>query len=717
MRTATTTVRRLLIFSAVAALALGLLAAPGAAQDPGDDAVEITLLHDTHLHGTYGDDEESLACPPDEVGDSSFGDVAGNTHEASIACAEHHGITSGVSTDPPRFAPLQPVSRGQMATFVAAALDAAGMELPEPDDGPFTDVPGTTHEGSINRLFEAGIVSGQTETSFRPSAPVTRGQAATMLVGAVEVVTDTEAAPLAGPHFRDAGGVHVTNVDVAYELGLLSGHTDGTFRGNADIQRGQMATVVTGTLDHLLVLDAPRENLGRYMMLGQLLKDRAEHALFVANGDDIAPSLHSGVFRGDHMIDALNVSPIDVDTFGNHEFDYGPDLLRGLITDSDFPWVTANVLDIASGEPFADDLGVERFRTFEFDGVTVGVTGLGPENMASITSLGDDTEQVPAEDVMPDVVAEMRDAGVDVVVVSSHLANQDARDLAAAVDGIDVIVGDHNAQTLDEPEIINDTIVSFVGDEYDSLGELTLHVDDGEVTYDFTRWDLADHQVRPHPDVQAVVDDYNAELEAELDVQIGERDVTWDTRLGVVRQEEEAFGNFLTDVLREEMDTDVAVQNSGGIRADREFPPGEITRRDIMEILPFDNYAVSAELSGATLLEALEHSVSGWGDGHGRFLQVSGIEFSFDPSADPNDRVVDVEINGEPLDESETYTMATNDFTLGGGDDYTMFADDAVLIEQTDFLLSTLVIEYIQDLDAPVTTDVDPDDPRIEPLE
>lgn len=459
-------------------------------------------------------------------------------------------------------------------------------------------------------------------------------------------------------------------------------------------------------------------NIGRYFSLIEQLKDENEHSLYLMNGDDIAPSVYSGVFEphGIHMVDALNevTDLIDVNTLGNHEFDFGPDNLREILEVANFPIVSANVRDAHQpDEPFGFELGVETFMTFEVDEVTVGVTGLGPEGMATITSLGDDAVQIPADEALDEVVPQMEAAGADIIVVTSHLCGTDAIALADARDDVDVYAGDHCAAVLEEP-YVSDTgaIVSLVGDEFDFLGELTLSVENGEITgHEFTLHDLAeDHpQLQPHPDVQAVVDFYEGELDEALNVVIGERTVDWDTRTTVVRSGENALGNYFTDEMRTAFGgSDIAVTNSGGLRGNQVYEAGEITRREIAEILPFGNRLVQAEIPGETLLEALEHSVAQYPEPSGGFLQISGFEFIFDPAEPAGERVQSVTIDDEPLDPDATYIMATNDFTLGGGDGFEMFEDLTVLVDyNAGPVLDAFIMDQIEARDEPITTDVE----------
>jgi len=137
--------------------------------------------------------------------------------------------------------------------------------------------------------------------------------------------------------------------------------------------------------------------------------------------------------------------------------------------------------------------------------------------------------------------------------------------------------------------------------------------------------------------------------------------------------------------------------NGGGIRSDTLYEPGDITKRTIVDILPFPNNVVKLEVSGETLLAALENGVSQLEDLAGRFPQVSGMAYTFDPSEPVGDRIVEATVDGEPVEPDATYTLGTNDFVSGGGDGYEMLADATVLVPGNEgTLLSGLVTEVVQ---------------------
>jgi 5'-nucleotidase / UDP-sugar diphosphatase len=434
--------------------------------------------------------------------------------------------------------------------------------------------------------------------------------------------------------------------------------------------------------------------IARYAALISELREGRDNVLFVGNGDDLAPSLLASVYRGEHMVDVLNAMGIDYNTFGNHEFDYGPDNLLEQLQRSHFTWVSANIVDNRTGDAFGAEHGAARYVVHEMpSGLRVGITGFAPPDTPEITTLGPNAEMVELMAAGREVVAMIQDEGADVVLILSHLCWPDAERLAAEVDGIDVIVGDHCADVLQQPNIINDTIISRVGDEFAYLGELTLQVEDAEIVdWSFTLHELTPER-EPDPEVLAIVTHYEEELDAALAEPVGETSVALDVRRDAVRSEETNIGNFIADGMRVWAEADIAVQNGGSIRADRIIEPGTLTRREVIETLPFENLIVKLEVSGETIREMLELSVSTVEEGHGRFLQVSGLSFAYDPAAEPGQRVREVLVAGEPLDLEASYTLATNSFLAGGGDGYELLVGLPVLIDENAGALDAALLE------------------------
>jgi 5'-nucleotidase / UDP-sugar diphosphatase len=171
----------------------------------------------------------------------------------------------------------------------------------------------------------------------------------------------------------------------------------------------------------------------------------------------------------------------------------------------------------------------------------------------------------------------------------------------------------------------------------------------------------------------------------ELAQRVGYTRVELEARSAVGRTRETNLGNFVADAFRKATAADVAIMNGGSIRADAVIKAGEITRRDVLSVLPFKNRVVKLQVNGATLRAALEHGVARSAEDAepGRFPQVSGMRYVYDASRPPGSRITSVTINGKPLDDQRVYTLATTDYVAGGGDGYEMLKGARLLITPT----------------------------------
>jgi hypothetical protein len=139
-----------------------------------------------------------------------------------------------------------------MATFIANLVTASGGSLPAARRDHFDDDDGDRHEDSINRLAEAGIVTGQRDGSYGPLLPVRRDQMATFLVNATERRTGA-ALPRLGSFFADDdGSTHETRIDQAAGAGFTGGGADGRYAPSQPVRRDQMGSFLARVLDLLV---------------------------------------------------------------------------------------------------------------------------------------------------------------------------------------------------------------------------------------------------------------------------------------------------------------------------------------------------------------------------------------------------------------------------------------------------------------------------------
>jgi 2',3'-cyclic-nucleotide 2'-phosphodiesterase (5'-nucleotidase family) len=270
------------------------------------------------------------------------------------------------------------------------------------------------------------------------------------------------------------------------------------------------------------------------------------------------------------------------------------------------------------------------------------------------------------------------------------------------VKGIDLVLGGHDHDPITFYE--GGTLIHKAGYDAHFLAAIDLDLSraaqqsgPAKITV-VPSWRMrAVYNVTPDPAIDQLVKSYNDKLAAELDVTIGTTTTLLDSRLEAVRTQEAAIGNLFADAMRAALGADVALTNGGGIRGNKTYEPGhKLTRRDVFTELPFGNTTVLIELKGSDLLAALENGVSRVEEKQGRFPQVSGMSFAFEPAKPAGARVGEVKIGGEPLDANRLYKVATNDYIAGGGDSYDALKKGKPLIDPSAAkLMASQVMDYI----------------------
>jgi 5'-nucleotidase / UDP-sugar diphosphatase len=436
--------------------------------------------------------------------------------------------------------------------------------------------------------------------------------------------------------------------------------------------------------DHYVLEPADRAGqkggMARIATLVARTRQESPHTLLALAGDTISPSIMSAVLRGEQMIAAWNQLGLDVATFGNHEFDFGPPTLLARMRESRFAWVSSNVLDRATGQPFG---GARATHLVERDGVAVGFFGLTVADTPQTSSPGPGVEFRDPIAAARGAVADLRTGRRPIVVAVTHQDMPADERMAREVPGIHLVIGGHEHDPLEN--LVGETLITKAGAD----GVFVVRIDlqatrDGKVLARQHRFIAITPELPEDPGMAALVARYQGRLSEALDVRIGETQVPLDARNAALRTSETNVGNLVTDVMRSRLQADVALMNGGGIRGNQLVPAGALTRRDINALLPFLNVLVMLEVPGKVLLEVLERSVSVYPRESGGFLQVSGLSLVFDPARRPGQRLVRVVVGGEPLDPERRYKLATNSYTAGGGDGYAMLATAKPLVFPED---------------------------------
>ena len=413
-----------------------------------------------------------------------------------------------------------------------------------------------------------------------------------------------------------------------------------------------------------------RGGLGRLSTLRKQVLAESPHTLFLMAGDTLGPSVESTFHKGKQMIDAWNALGLDFAVLGNHEFDFGPDVLRERIQESRFTWLGANVMDKRTKRPFAD---TPPFVIRDVGGVKVGLFGVVLGKTKYSSKPGPDVYFTDTCAKARELVPQMRKQGAQIIIGLTHLFVAEDKVLARCAP-IDLIIGGHEHEMMQA--VSNGTPIIKMSSEARELGRVTLHVGtrSGKLkSMDFGMLPVTS-EVPEDPTFASAMREYDAMM-AELSQPVGRTQVPLDASEEANRNHETNLASFVADAYRQATGADVALINGGSIRSDSVLRPGPLTRRDVLAVHPYPGSVVSIEVTGTVLLQALEHGVSRSAEetGPGRFPQVSGIQYAFDVCRPAGDRIVRVTVNGEPLDAKRTYSLATNSYMSGGGDGYTMF--------------------------------------------
>ncbi|PIA14267.1 Metallo-dependent phosphatase, partial [Coemansia reversa NRRL 1564] len=500
-----------------------------------------------------------------------------------------------------------------------------------------------------------------------------------------------------------------------------------------------------------------KEPVGGAARFGSLLHSlqrdtSAGPTLTLFSGDAYFPSLESSISRGEHMLPVLNQLNIDASTLGNHEFDQGIDLLEGLIKRNNFPWVITNLTDGKTGNPAAK--GSLKYLIKEIDGLRVGIIGIiEKEWLDTLPCLPPTFEYhdfvIAAKEMATKLKSQSdKTMGCDLVICLSHMRlNNDIKLAEECADVIDLVLSGHDhfyyigsgIDVYDDPDLNqlpekysghdDDTAMLATwkseraqlppnsqgkrlvksGTDFRDLSEIMLELDRSNpdkvhINKISVKRHRTTSRVVEDQEIRGMVDRIEAHLSKALDKIIGISTTDLDARSTVCRTQESNYGSLSGDLMRlcyaESAGAQIAFLCGGAIRSDKVFPAGEISMRNIMEVFPFEDPVVVVRLTGDQIRRALENGVSKWPAQEGRFPQVSGIRFEFDPQRAPGDPESDYgDEENEELDMNTYYNVATRDYMYQGHDGYEALNEGELIVdEENGITFSNLYRRYFYGL-------------------
>ncbi len=463
--------------------------------------------------------------------------------------------------------------------------------------------------------------------------------------------------------------------------------------------------------------------IARMYTAAEQVRSEVDNVLFLHAGDSFQGTLYFNQWQGEEEAYFWGKLGIDAMVIGNHEFDSGPGTLRSFINGAEFPVISANV--DASAEPELSGV-IEPYIVKEFGEAKVGIFGLTTPETAYISNAGANVKFNDEVETAKAMVAELEGMGINKIVALTHSGYSADKNLAGAVDGIDVIVGGHSHTPLgpmgdavgEYPTVVSSPNGGQVLIVHDAewggwLGRLDVSFDEAGVVTSYNGAPIhLDESVEPNAEILQDVERFGAPIEALKNTVVGEATVLLNGAREDVRAKETNLADLICDAMlwkTSSQGTQLCITNGGGIRAS--IDPGNITMGDVLTVLPFGNQIATFGLKGADVWAALEHGVSKVEEGAGQFPQVGGMKYTYNPNNAAGSRILSVEVKNadgtfSPIDPDAMYKVTSNNFMRGGGDGYDMLANNAVDPYDAGAVLADAVAEYIE-MNSPISVETD----------
>lgn len=398
----------------------------------------------------------------------------------------------------------------------------------------------------------------------------------------------------------------------------------------------------------------------------------AERVLLLDAGDTLGDTQLAARTQGRAVIEAMNLMRYDAMVVGNHEPDFGMQVLRERAAEARFPMLAANLFDAQGGRIVAGTL------VREVGGVRVGILGLAYPN-TPLTTAPSNVQGVrfaAAARIARTEVPRLREAGAQIVIALTHLGLSADQALAEAVPDIDVIVGGHSHNRMREPLRAGRTLIVHAGAHGSDLGRLDLTVREGRIVEHRRTLIPVVGDIEAHAEVARAVARQRAPHEAAMTAPVArtaaliERAQTLSGNTAEPRERQSPADSLFADAVREATGAQIAFLPGVGYGV--ALQPGTVPAHALKNLIPHDSRIWTMTLTGAQIREVLEQAVENVTTHDptkkvGGMIQVSGLRFAYQPDAARGQRVREVVVGAGALDPAARYRVATNALLANGG--------------------------------------------------
>ena len=400
----------------------------------------------------------------------------------------------------------------------------------------------------------------------------------------------------------------------------------------------------------------PQNKIGGFAALKNVINHEKKPFLLLDSGDFANGTAEAKFSRGAKAVQLMNAVGYSAVTIGNHEFDFKDAGITALIQESKFSILAANLREKATGLLPA---GVQAARVFNVDGIKVAVIGLANNHPSQptqkytfikpLTALSKALQEVEKQDPAV-VIVIVHDSFVDYQHDSLPYMGQIAKHFPGRVQ---VVLGGHAHKIVNE--YLESTLYVESGEHLEAVSKITVNVDDetgkflsaqaklislnvDEVGQDKTVAKLAEELREPGLDNEVAV----------ITKRLSKKPILPNTLDG-------ELDDWLADEGRKITKTEIFIHNTGGTRMD--LLPGSLTRRQLIDLFPFNDVLISMEVPGYTLQKFIKSGLVPWNK-----YTYSGITVSFDKIGPNRVKNLQIKINGKPLEKRQIYRVGTNSY-------------------------------------------------------
>ena len=479
-------------------------------------------------------------------------------------------------------------------------------------------------------------------------------------VGCIAVLTATSLLGYAAE--PPGGGTNAPRTLTIFHTNDIHGHLDA-WKG----WEGELKDKTVGGLDRIAA--RVREQRASLAPDSSLLLDA---------GDTLGDSMIADETEGRAIIETMNGMGYDAMVVGNHEPDFTAEKLRERIAEARFPVLAANIKHRWTGKLFTKPYVIKTVN-----GIKVGILGLAYPN-TPLTTPHKNVKNLHFAQAVPTAqqyVPQMRNEGAQLIIALTHLGLTADKHLAEKVDGIDVIVGGHSHNRMKDALKVRQTLIVQAGAHGSDLGRLDLTIANGKVV-SFQRTLISVTGPESDSAVANTIAQQKAPFEPKMNAVIGNASTLIPRAQTIAGQEpakrdgESPADDLFADAIRESTHTEMAFLPGVGYGV--ALQPGKITTAELRNLIPHNAAVWTMRLTGAQIRDVLEQSIENFSTQDttkkvGGMIQVSGLQFSYDPEAPSNQRVQTVTVTGKPLEFGHYYFVATNALLAEGGHNYEAF--------------------------------------------